>query len=156
MPLFSRRKDDPATRDPEDFSGGPGIKNYSDEPDSGRLAPDDPRKPDSPTDLDKRSWFGVAKRAFTEFKDDNVTDWAAALTYYGVLSMFPAMIVFVALLGIFGNGEETVNKLLDLVRDLGPASAADTLRGPIQEVIRDRGGAGALLVVVLLGALWSA
>ena len=58
MPLFSRRKDDPATRDPEDFSGGPGIKNYSDEPDSDRLAPDDPRKPDSPTDLGKRTWFG--------------------------------------------------------------------------------------------------
>ena len=36
MPLFSRRKDDPATRDPEDFSGGPGIKNYSDEQDSDR------------------------------------------------------------------------------------------------------------------------
>src|SRR5215203_6063112 len=89
MPLFSRHKDDAAQeRDPNGFSGGPGVKDYSGEPGDHRLAPDDPRKPDSPTELSKRSWFGVAKRAFTEFKHDNVTDWAAALTYYAVLSIF--------------------------------------------------------------------
>ena len=74
---------------PDDYSGGPGVKDYTDQPDEQRLAPDDPRKPAAPTDLGKRTWLGVAKRAFTEFKDDNITDWAAALTYYAVLSIFP-------------------------------------------------------------------
>ena len=54
--------------------------------------PDDPRKPDQPRELHKRSWLGVLKRTATEFKDDNCTDWAAALTYYGVLAMFPAAV----------------------------------------------------------------
>ena len=126
MPLFSRSKD--TTRDRDDFSGGPGTKNYSEKPDEERLAPDDPRKPDSPTDLDKKSWLGVAKRAFTEFKDDNVTDWAAALTYYAVLSIFPALIVFVSLLGVFGQGQSTVDALLGIVDDLG--GPVDALEGP--------------------------
>ncbi len=155
MPLFSRSKT--KDRDPEDFSGGPGTKDYSDKPDEQRLAPDDPRKPDSPTDLGKRTWFGVAKRAFTEFKDDNVTDWAAALTYYSVLSIFPALIVFVSLLGVFGDGERTVDALLQIVRDLGaPADTVSTIQQPITEVVNQRGGAGALLGLGLLGALWSA
>jgi membrane protein len=158
MPLFSRRKDDPTGREPQDFSGGPGIKDYSDEPDSPRLAPDDPRKPGSPTDLGKRTWFGVAKRAFAEFKDDNVTDWSAALTYYAVLSIFPGVIVFVSLLGLFGQGADTVNKLIDVVGEIGvPATALDSLRGPIEDVVNQQAGkAGLALVLGLAGALWSA
>jgi membrane protein len=162
MPLFSRSKHDDGQetkrREPEAYSGGPGRKDYSDRPDEQRLAPDDPRKPDSPTHLGKRTWFGVAKRAFTEFKDDNVTDWAAALTYYAVLSIFPALIVFVSLLGLFGQGPDTVQKLLDLVRDIGaPQSAVDALQGPIQEVVNQRAGtAGVTLVLGLAGALWTA
>jgi membrane protein len=155
MPLFSRHKD--ATRDPDDYSGGPGVKDYSDQPDEQRLAPDDPRKPDSPTQLGKRTWFGVARRAFSEFKDDNVTDWAAALTYYSVLSIFPALIVFVSLLGIFGQGTETVDKLLEIIGNIGaPQDALDALKGPIEGVVTQRGGAGALFGLGLLGALWSA
>jgi membrane protein len=158
MPLFSRNKQDKDRRtDPAGFSGGPGVKEYSDQPDEQRLAPDDPRKPDSPTDLGRRTWLGVARRAFTEFKDDNVTDWAAALTYYAVLSIFPALIVFVSLLGIFGQGQSTVDSLLQIAKDIGaPDDALNTLKGPIDEVVTQRGGAGALLGVGLLGALWSA
>src|SRR5215207_10907790 len=121
MPLFSRSKHDDGQetkrREPEAYSGGPGRKDYSDRPDDQRLAPDDPRKPDSPTHLGKRTWFGIAKRAFSEFKDDNVTDWAAALTYYAVLSIFPALIVFVSLLGLFGQGQSTVDALLQIAKD---------------------------------------
>jgi membrane protein len=153
MPLFSRHKD----ADPKDYSGGPGVKDPSDRPDEQRLAPDDPRKPDSPTDLGRRTWFGVARRAVTEFKDDNVTDWAAALTYYSVLSIFPALIVFVSLLGIFGQGTQTVDKLLEIIGNIGaPQDALDALKGPIEGVVTQRGGAGALFGVGLLGALWSA
>src|SRR5215212_3114984 len=158
MPLFSRNKQDDdrdTRRVPEDFSGGPGIKDYSDRPDEERLPPDDPRKPDSPTDLDKKSWFGVAKRAFTEFKDDNITDWAAALTYYAVLSIFPALIVFVSLLGLFGQGQSTVDALLGIVEDVG--CPVDALKGPVTQVVQQQAGtAGLTLVIGVLGALWTA
>src|SRR3954451_17205964 len=160
MPLFSRNKDDTKIdrRDPEDYSGGPGIKDYSDTPDDQRLPPDDPRKPDSPTDLGKRTWFGVAKRAFAEFKDDNVTDWAAALTYYAVLSIFPGIIVFVSLLGLFGQGPDTVQKLLDVLTNVGvPKEAVGSLRRPIEDVVMQQSGkAGFALILGVLGALWSA
>ena len=159
MPLFSRNKqdDDRDTRR-EEFSHGPGHKDYSDQPDEQRLAPDDPRKPDSPTDLDKRSWLGVAKRAFTEFKDDNVTDWSAALTYYAVLALFPGVVVFVSLLSLFGQGPDTVQKLLDAIQQIGvPKDALSSIKGPIKDVVDLQGGkAGFALVAGVLGALWSA
>jgi membrane protein len=157
MPLFSRHKDT-TTRDPDDFSGGPGVKDHSDQPDEQRLAPDDPRKPASPTDLPKKSWSGVAGRAFSEFKDDNITDWSAALTYYAVLSIFPGVIVFVSLLGLLGQGPDTVQKLLDIVREIGvPSSALDSIEGPIQDVVDLQSGkAGFALIVGVLGALWAA
>ena len=160
MPLFSRHKDDTRTdrRDPEDYSGGPGVKDYSDTPDEQRLAPDDPRKPDSPTDLGKQTWFGVAKRAFKEFKDDNITDWSAALTYYAVLSIFPGIIVFVSLLGLLGQGPDTVQKLLDVLTNIGvPKDALGSLRHPIDQVVNQQAGkAGLALILGVLGALWSA
>ena len=159
MPLFSRHKDaDTADRDPEGYSGGPGLKDYPDEPAEQRLAPDDPRKPGSPTALGKRTWLGVAKRAFAEFKDDNITDWAAALTYYAVLSIFPGVIVFVSLLGLLGQGPDTVQKLLDILTDVGvPSGSLNSLRGPITDVVNQQSGkAGLTLVLGVLGALWSA
>jgi membrane protein len=123
-----------------------------------RLAPDDPRKPGSPTQLGKRTWFGVAKRAVSEFKDDNVTDWAAALTYYAVLSIFPGVIVFVSLLGLLGQGPDTVQKLLDVLTNIGvPSGAVGSLRKPIEDVVQQQSGkAGLTLVLGVLGALWSA
>jgi membrane protein len=155
MSLFSRRKDGPATREPEDFSGDPGIKDY---PDDEPLAPDDPRKPTSPTDLHRRTWFEIARRALKEFKADNITDWSAALTYYAVLSIFPGVIVFVALLGLFGQGAATVDKLITIVGQIGvPQSALNSLRGPIEQVVNQQSGkAGLALVLGIAGALWSA
>jgi membrane protein len=99
--------------------------------------------------------MSVLRRTIRGFKDDNLTDWAAALTYYAVLSVFPALIVLVALLGVFGHAN-TTNTLLQIVGRLGPPSAIQTFRGPIESVIKNKGGAGALLGVGLLGALWSA
>ena len=153
MPLFSRSKT--KDRDSEEFSGGPGTKSYSDKPDEERLAPDDPRKPGSPTEMSKQSWFGVAKRAFTEFKDDNITDWAAALTYYAVLSIFPALIVFVSMLGLFGQGQSTVDAMLGIVDDLG--GPVEALEGPITQVVQQQAStAGLTLILGVLGALWTA
>ena len=96
------------------------------------------------------------KRTFKRFQEDNGTDWAAALTYYSVLSIFPGLLVLVALLGVLGQHPQTTDAMLEIVSDLGPESAVDTLREPIESVTRTAGGAAALLGVGLLGALWSA
>jgi membrane protein len=112
--------------------------------------------PSRPTDLSRRAWWGVVKRSVREARHDNLTDWAASLTYYSVLALFPALIVLVALVGLVGQYPETTNALLDIVRRLGPESAVDTFREPITGVVRSKGGAGALLGLGLLAALWSA
>ena len=100
--------------------------------------------------------WATLKRTIRELRDDNLTDWAAALTYYSVLAIFPGLIVLVAILGLVGQHPQTTNALLDIVRDIGPASAVDTFRGPIESVVKSNGGAGALLGVGLLFAIWSA
>ena len=112
--------------------------------------------PASPTDLPGHSWLAIVKRTVAEFRDDNLTDWAAALTYYATLALFPALIVLVSLLGLFGQYPETFNAILDIVRQIGPASAVDTFAGPIESVVREKTAAGTLLGVGLLTALWSA
>jgi len=103
-----------------------------------------------------RSWGDALKRTIREFQDDNLTDWAAALTYYSVLALFPGLIVLVAILGLVGHHPQTTNALLDIVRDVGPESAVDTFHGPIEDVVKSNGGAGALLGVGLVFAVWSA
>ena len=100
--------------------------------------------------------WATLKRTVREFRDDNLTDWAAALTYYAVLAIFPGLIVLVAILGLVGQHPETTNALLDIVGDVGPASAVETFRGPIESVVTSNSGAGALLGVGLLFAIWSA
>ncbi len=118
--------------------------------------PEADTKPDAPTELGRSAWVAVLKRTYGEFKDDNLTDWAAALTYYAVLALFPGLIVLVALVGLFGQYPQTTNALLDIVNQVGPQSAVDTFRAPIEGVVKSKGGAGALLSFGLLGALWSA
>ena len=100
--------------------------------------------------------MGTFVRTLREYKEDNLTDWAAALTYYSVLSVFPAMLVLIALLGLLGQYPRTVNLLLDIVNDIGPSSAVDTFRGPIEGVVRNKGGAAAMVGIGALAALWSA
>ena len=98
----------------------------------------------------------MLKRTVKEFKDDDLTDWAAALTYYTVLALFPAMIALVSILGLAGQNPQTTNALLDIVDEIGPASAVDTLKGPIESLIDNKSGAGIALVIGLAAALWSA
>jgi membrane protein len=117
--------------------------------------PDDARKPDSPPDISKSGWRYTAKAAFAEFQRDQCTDLAAALTYYSVLSVFPAILAMVSLLGLFGQGEATTTALLDIVRQLGQGQVADQLKGPIDQIV-DARGAGLALVIGLAGAIWVA
>jgi membrane protein len=111
---------------------------------------------DRPTRLSWEQWRGALVRTFHEMKADNLTDWAASLTYYALLALFPAMIVLVAIIGLAGKHPQTTNALLKIVDDIGPESAVDTFRKPLTGVIRNKGGAGALLGVGLVAALWSA
>jgi len=117
--------------------------------------PDDPGKPDSPTDLTKRSALYVVRKTAREFSKDQCTDLAAALTYYAVLSIFPALVVIVSLLGVFGQGERTTDAVLQIVGDLAPGSTVDTLRAPIEQLV-ESSSAGFALIAGIVGALWSA
>ena len=74
------------------------------------------RAPEGPTGLQARSWAGVFKRTASEFRRDNLTDWAAALTYYAILALFPALIVLVALVGLFGQYPQTTQSLIEMPR----------------------------------------
>jgi membrane protein len=104
----------------------------------------------------KASWPHTIKRTFLEFMEDHMTDWAAALTYYGLLSLFPALIVLVAIVGLFGDPQSTTKSLSDIVNALGPSSAASTYAGPIKSITSHRGASGVLLFVGLASALWAA
>jgi len=102
------------------------------------------------------SWFETLKRTISEFKEDNLTDWAAALTYYGLLSLFPALIAMVSLIGIFGDPKTTTRSLTEIITEIGPESAAATFAGPIESIVEARGTAGVAFVLGLAVALWSA
>lgn len=117
----------------------------------------DPRTDVDPTDIPKPGWRAVLRRTVKEFQNDNLTDWAASLTYYAVLALFPAMIVLIALVGLFGQYPQTVDALLSILRDAGVAkSTVDSVSNTISNIVQNKGGAGALLGVGLIGAVWSA
>jgi membrane protein len=101
-------------------------------------------------------WWATIKRTVTEFQEDNLSDWAAALTYYGLLSLFPALIAMVSLIGIFGDPKSTTSSLTEIITELGPASAAETFKGPIESITESGGTAGIAFVLGLAVALWSA
>jgi membrane protein len=109
------------------------------------------RNPSGPTDLSGRSWLATLKRTFREFTRDNLTDWAAALTYYSVLSLFPGLIVITSLLGLL-DANATKN-LIDNVGSVIPGTAHTILVTAVQQ---PHTVAGPLAVIGLLGALWTA
>jgi membrane protein len=113
------------------------------------------RKSDSPTQLTRRSWVYVLRKTVREFGDDHCTDLAAGLTYYAVLSLFPAGIALISLLGVVGQGKNSVAKVIEVLQPLVSSSTLNTLR-PALENISTSPGAGLGLVIGLLGALWSA
>ena len=118
-------------------------------------APDDARKPDSPTDLRKPSWKYSLKNAFREFMDDDCTDLAASLTYSAVLSLFPAATAVLSLIGVVGDGRKTVDTLLGVASDVGAGSVVNPIRQPLENLASSQ-AAGPALVLGILVALWSA
>jgi membrane protein len=110
--------------------------------------------PEGPTELPKRSWLAVLKRTAKEFQADNLTDWAAALTYYGVLAIFPALVALVSILGLVGTS--ATQPLLDNLGQVAPGPAKDILTNAVTGLQRSRGAAGLLFFVGIGAAIWSA
>jgi membrane protein len=104
----------------------------------------------------KSGVLATLKRTGTEFMEDDLTDWAASLTYYGLLALFPALIALVSIVGLVGDPKSTTDTITDIVTKIGPESAADTFSGPIEQVTQSRSTAGFALVAGILVALWSA
>jgi membrane protein len=108
----------------------------------------------TPTDLERRSWWGVLKRTVREFREDNLTDWAAALTYYAILSLFPALLVLVSILGLVGSS--ATQPLIDNLGTVAPGPAKEIVTSGIENIEQSKGAAGVLFVVGIATALWSA
>jgi membrane protein len=112
------------------------------------------RAPEKPSRLGARSWFGVLKRTVRAFKADNVTDWAAALTYYGVLAIFPAILALVSILGLVGPS--ATQPLIQNLGKVAPGPAQQIFTSAIHNLQQSRGAAGILFIVGIAGAVWSA
>jgi membrane protein len=110
--------------------------------------------PDSPSGLTARSWGGVLKRTVSEFRADNLTNLAAALTYYGVLAIFPAIIALVSILGLVGHS--ATQPLIENLDKVAPGPAKEIFTSAIQNLQKDRGTAGLIFILGLAGSLWSA
>jgi len=117
--------------------------------------PDSDAKPDSPSELDKRSWKYVARKTLREFSDDECTDQAAGLTYYAVLAVFPAMLALFSLLGLVVDSSKSVKAITDIMKPLVSKDTLNTFT-PVLEDLASSQGAGIALIVGLAGALWSA
>lgn len=141
----------PATTPPADPSATIGAAvDRADAPD-----PDDPRKPASPPDLTRPSWRHVLRMTVREFQADNATDLAAALTYFAVLALFPAVLAVVSVFGLFGDAQAVVDEVMSVVA----RAAGDLDLGQVESVVTElasQESAGLALVAGLLLALWSA
>jgi membrane protein len=111
--------------------------------------------PDSPTDIKGRQWGQVLKRTVKEFRKDNLTDWAAALTYYGVLALFPALIALVSIVGLLG--QSTVNNLKQNIGAIPAAGQAkQIILNTINNLASHPNAAGIAFIIGLAIAVWSA
>jgi membrane protein len=114
------------------------------------------RRPEGPAHARKGSALQTIKRTLSEFSEDNLTDSAAALTYYAILSIFPALLALVAIVGLVGDPQTVTKEMTTLVTSIGPASAAQTFKAPIEGLTKSSGTAGILLIVGIASALWTA
>src|SRR5262245_36756740 len=100
-------------------------------------------------------WIAVAKAIYSRFGEVQVTDRAAALTYYSILSLFPALLVVVALLSLLGSYPETYESIVNTLRDAAPGTAVDTINRALRDALRNQSNAGFLLVVGVVLAFYS-
>ncbi|OII69563.1 YihY/virulence factor BrkB family protein [Streptomyces sp. CC77] len=131
--------DRPPEERPEQYGPGPEVER---------------RAPDGLSDMPKRSWREVLRGTLKEFKKDELTDRAAALTYYGILSVFPAILVLVAVLGLMGRS--TTDAVLDNIRQLAPGPARDVLTEAVQQLQGNAGWGSVMAVLGVALAVWAA
>ncbi|MFB0615056.1 YihY/virulence factor BrkB family protein [Streptomyces sp. AGS-58] len=137
--------------------GDHGENRKSEVPDPAEAGPGpevERRAPDAPTKLPKGAWLRVLKGSLKEFQDDELSDRAAALTYYGVLSLFPALLVLISLLGI--TGKSATDTVLSHLKQLAPGSAREILTRAVEQ-LQNRAGTGSVMAIVGVAiAVWSA
>jgi membrane protein len=110
--------------------------------------------PDQPTDIPKDSWPTILKRTFKQFSEDQLTTWAAALTYFGVLSLFPMLLALVSVLGVIGPS--ATQPMLDNLSTVAPGPAKDILTNVLNNLEQNQGGSLVALIIGLAAAIWSA
>jgi len=123
---------------------------------SSRSAGSDAREdaPNDPTDLSGGSWRDAAKRTLREYKDDDLQDRAAALTYFGIQSIFPGLLVLVSLLGLVGHS--VTQSLIKNVGKVAPASVRSIISDNVTRLQANHTASGIVGIVALALALWSA
>ena len=104
----------------------------------------------------RSEWIAMAKAIYSRFNEVQVTDRAAALTYYSILSLFPALIVVVSLLALLGQYPQTYESIVNTLHDAAPGTAVNTIDTALRDALSNRGNAGVLLIVGLVLALYSA
>jgi membrane protein len=140
-------------RDGADRDAVTTTKTGDDRPDD-LSAPSPDAGPDSPTELKGKGLFAALKRTFKQYSQDNLSDWSAALTYYGVLSIFPGLLVIVSLLGMLSsNGQKTVQ---DAAHQLAPNPQLQNLVNTVLTQVKDPGKAGVAAIIGIVVAFWSA
>src|SRR3954447_3857552 len=112
------------------------------------------QEPDQPTDLPKQSWPSILKRTLKQFSEDQLTTWAAALTYFGILSLFPMMLALVSVLGVIGPS--ATQPLLDNLSSVAPGPAKDILTNVLTSLQSNKGGSTVALIIGIAAAIWSA
>jgi membrane protein len=136
-----------------DLDAAATTKTGDDKPNDLSAVPPD-AGPDNPAQLKGKGLFAALKRTFKQFSQDNISDWAAALTYYGVLSIFPGVLVLVSLLGMLSrNGQATVQ---ETVEKLTPNEQLQNLVGTVLGQVKDPGTAGLAAIIGVVVAFWSA
>lgn len=123
---------------------------------AGAPAPDDPRKPQTPPELRKRSWAYVVRTTVRQYSRDDCFDLAAALTYYAVLAVAPALLALVSLLGLVGNAPRMVDQVLGTMEAIVPQEVLSVATPLVENAAEGGGRAGLALILGLVLALWSA
>src|SRR4051812_30985529 len=123
-------------------------------PQASRSRPQERSAPDKPTDLPKQSWPQTLKRSGKQFGEDKLSIWAAALTYYAILSIFPALLALVSILGLIGPS--ATQPLLDNLSSVAPGPAKDILTNVLKSLGSAKGSSGLAFIIGLGAAIWSA
>jgi len=101
-----------------------------------------------------RHTLAVIKRTLVSFYDNQMTHHAAALTYYGLMSLFPTMLLGLSLLGILGQYPETYDAVIGYLREVAPESVVAPLDRSLRGALQDKGTAVGALVISVAVALY--